>query len=101
MSKFKIDSNHKPSYQHCLNIIEQYQTLFDIQCFTQIAASISDLYYRHGELTNFIRSISSTLGINPKNQKLLIKTVEKIIEDSKSNELVSHKKLTKMNHANE
>ncbi|CAF4904181.1 unnamed protein product [Rotaria sp. Silwood1] len=97
----RIDSNHKPSYQYCLDIIEQYQTLFDIKCFTHMSTSLIDLYYKHGELNNFIHAVSSTLGINNKNQKLLFKTLEKIIEDSKLDKMFTFKKLTTVKDMNE
>ncbi|CAF3352693.1 unnamed protein product [Rotaria sp. Silwood1] len=97
----RIDSNHRPSYQYCLDIIEQYQTLFDIKCFTHMSTSLIDLYYKHGELNNFIHAVSSTLGINNKNQKLLFKTLEKIIEDSKLDKMFTFKKLTTLKEMNE
>ncbi|CAF2797257.1 unnamed protein product [Rotaria sp. Silwood2] len=96
-----IDPNHKPSYQYCLNIVEQYQTLFDIKCFQQISTSLIDLYEKHGELDNFICTVSSTLGVNNKNHKLLIKTLEKIIEDSTSDKMFTFKKLNKIKYMNE
>ncbi|CAF4934906.1 unnamed protein product, partial [Rotaria magnacalcarata] len=43
-------------------MIEQCQSLFDVTCFTQLPTALNELYYRHGELTNFKRSIASTLG---------------------------------------
>lgn len=59
----KIHTEHRPSYQYCLNIIEQCQSLFDVTCFTQLPTALNELYYRHGELTNFKRSVATTLGI--------------------------------------
>jgi hypothetical protein len=98
---FKFDIDHRPSYQCSLDIIEQYQTLFSIKCFKQIPTSLTDLYYKHGELKNFIRSISSTLNVNGENQKILLKNLQKLIEDSKSEELITFKKLTKIKDMNE
>jgi hypothetical protein len=44
-------------------VIEQCQSLFDVTCFTQLPTALNELYYRFGELTNFKRSIASTLGV--------------------------------------
>jgi hypothetical protein len=59
----KIHKEHRPSYQYCLSIIEQCQSLFDVTCFTQLSTALNELYYRYGELINFKRSIASTLGV--------------------------------------
>ncbi len=99
--KFKINPDHYPSYQYCLNILEKYQRLFNIKCFTQIPISLINLYHKYGELNNFIHSISSTIGVDNQNEKLVIETLEKIVEDSKPDEMNSFKRLAKIKHMDE
>ena len=84
---------------------------------------MNELYYRHGELTNFKRSIASTLGITGEKNELvfkgsfsnilylessksvscpkLIRTLQQVLEDAKSNELITFKKMAKINDMNE
>ncbi|CAF4100506.1 unnamed protein product [Rotaria socialis] len=101
----RIHAEHRPTYQYCLTMIEQCQSLFDVTCFTQLPTALNELYYRHGELTNFKRSIASTLGITENSRLVscpkLIKTLQQTLDDTKSNELVTFKKLAKINDMNE
>ncbi|CAF1256991.1 unnamed protein product [Rotaria magnacalcarata] len=101
----RIHAEHRPTYQYCLTMIEQCQSLFDVTCFTQLPTALNELYYRHGELTNFKRSIASTLGVTENSRLVscpkLIKTLQQTLDDTKSNELVTFKKLAKINDMNE
>lgn len=101
----RVNAEHRPSYQFCLTIIEQCQSLFDIICFTQVPTALNELYYRVGELTNFKRSIASTLGVTENSRLIscpkLVKTLQQLLDDAKSNELISFKRLAKINDMNE
>ncbi|CAF4580793.1 unnamed protein product [Rotaria sp. Silwood1] len=101
----KIHTEHRPTYQYCLSLIEQCQSLFDVTCFTQLPTALNELYYRYGELTNFKRSIASTLGVLENTRLVscpkLIKTLQQTLDDTKSNELITFKKMTKINDMNE
>ncbi len=96
-----MNPNHYPNYQNCLDILEQYQTLFDIQCFKQIPISLIDFYHKYGELNNFIRSISITIGVENQNEKLVIKTLENIVQNSKFDQMNQFKKLANVKNMNE
>jgi hypothetical protein len=90
-----------PSYQYCLDIVQEYQRLFGVKCFKQIPISLTNFYHKYGELKNFIHSISSTIEVDEQNEKLVIETLEKIVEDSKTDQMNSFKKLAKIKHMNE
>ncbi|CAF3501381.1 unnamed protein product [Rotaria sordida] len=100
-----IHTEHRPTYQYCLSIVEQCQSLFDITCFTQLPTALNELYYRYGELANFKRSIASTLGVLENSRLVscpkLIKTLQQTLDDAKSNELITFKKMAKINDMNE
>jgi hypothetical protein len=74
----KSHAEHRPSYQYCLSIIEQCQSLFDVTCFTQLSTALNELYYRFGELTNFKRSIASTLGVNGRKNLFFPKNINHV-----------------------
>ena len=93
--------NHYPDYQTCLDIIEEYQMLFDVKCYKQIPISLTDFYHKHGELNNFMRSISDTVGVENQNEKLVIKTLGKMTEVSKIEQMKQFKKLTRVKNMNE
>ncbi|CAF0874175.1 unnamed protein product [Adineta ricciae] len=101
----RSQTDHRPTYQYCLNLIEQCQSLFDVTCYTQLSTALNELYYRHGELANFKRSIASTLGITESSRVVscpkLIKTLQRTLDDAKSNELITFKKMAKINDMNE
>ncbi|CAF0751256.1 unnamed protein product [Rotaria sordida] len=101
----RIHTEHRPTYQYCLSIVEQCQSLFDITCFTQLPTALNELYYRYGELANFKRSIASTLGVLENSRLVscpkLIKTLQQTLDDAKSNELITFKKMAKINDMNE
>lgn len=100
-SKAELDTINSDHYQECLDIIEEYQNLFNIKCFKQIPISLTDLYNKYGELKNFIHSISSIIEVENEDQELVIKILEKIVEDSKITEMNKFKKLTKVKNMNE
>ncbi|CAF0762814.1 unnamed protein product [Adineta steineri] len=101
----RSQTEHRPSYQYCLTLIEQCQSLFDITCYTQLSTALNELYYRHGELANFKRSIASTLGVTESTRLVscpkLIKKLQQVLDDAKSNELITFKKMAKINDMNE
>ena len=120
--RLQVHTEHRPSYQFCLTIIEQSQSLFDVICYTQLPTALNELYYRYGELTNFKRSIASTLGVTGstflllafvlhlrfrvENSRLiscpkLVKMLQQLLDDAKSNELITFKKMAKINDMNE
>ena len=95
-------------------------------CFTQLSTALNELYYRYGELTNFKRSIASTLSVtgarmsrrgknevrDPRSSPFaassrsvscpkLVKLLQQVIDDAKSNELITFKKMAKINDMNE
>ncbi|CAF1463219.1 unnamed protein product [Adineta ricciae] len=101
----RSQTDHRPTYQYCLNLIEQCQSLFDVTCYTQLSTALNELYYRYGELANFKRSIASTLGVTESSRVVscpkLIKTLQRTLDDAKSNELITFKKMAKINDMNE
>ncbi|UJR35120.1 hypothetical protein I4U23_027891 [Adineta vaga] len=101
----RSQNDHRPTYQYCLNLIEQCQSLFDVPCYTQLSTALNELYYRHGELANFKRSIASTLGVTESSRLVscpkLIKTLQQTLDDARSNELITFKKMAKINDMNE
>ncbi|CAF1136479.1 unnamed protein product [Didymodactylos carnosus] len=98
-----IYKDHHPSYQFCLGIIEQCQSLFDSKCFTQIPTTLNELYYKQGELSNFKKSVASALGVDTYKTSCpkLIKVLQTNLDDCKSNEFYTFKKLTKINDMSE
>ncbi|CAF1008083.1 unnamed protein product [Didymodactylos carnosus] len=99
----QIYKDHHPSYQFCLRIIEQCQSLFDSNCFTQIPTTLNELYYKQGELNNFKKSIASALGVDSSKTSCpkLIKILQTNLDDCNSNEFYTFKKLTKISDLNE
>ncbi|CAF1469436.1 unnamed protein product [Adineta steineri] len=95
----RINSNHKPSYQYCLKIFEEYQTLFDIDCFKQISTSLTDLYHNYQEINALkkstkIKDTNQAIGkIHTYNNPVpyyhqIIEQIIKLLEVSKSDQII-------------
>ncbi|CAF1447560.1 unnamed protein product [Adineta steineri] len=95
----RINPNHKPSYQYCLKIFEQYQTLFDIDCFKQISTSLTDLYHNYQEI-NTLKKSTKIKDTNQAIEKIhtydnpvpyyhqIIEQIIKLLELSKSDQII-------------
>ncbi|CAF1474337.1 unnamed protein product [Adineta steineri] len=96
---YKVDPNHKPSYQCCLKIFEQYQTLFDIHCFKQISTSLTELYHNYQEI-NTLKKSTKIKNTNEAIEKIhtynnpvpyyhqIIEKIIKLLEVSKSDQII-------------
>ena len=62
---------------------------------------MTDFYHKYGELSNFIRSISITVGEENQDEDLVIKALKTVVEDSKFDQMNRFKKLARVKTMNE
>lgn len=84
-----------------MNILEQYQRLFAIECYKQIPISLLVFYHKYGELRNFIHSISTSLGIDRFNKDLVIQTLKNLVQDANLEQMNAFKQSARVKSVQE
>ena len=84
-----------------MDILEQYQRLFAIECYKQIPISLVVFYHKYGELRDFIHSISTSVGIDHFNKELVIQTLKNLVQDANVDQMNAFKRSARVKSVQE